>query len=364
MTMKQLKLRFSSRTDKGVHARGQVACIRVPISLFAGDQTNRPDGEPGADFLLQMRKGINNWLPVDISIQDVAVAMTNKHLSLKSPPLPFQRRPCFAFDPRQHVKLKQCSYTIRYLRQVKESTAIKGSPVSLLRHAMDPSCLWICPWTFPPEADTELLPSWCQRLTGTHDFSPFVHKDDRYVADTNAQGGDQCPRRILNPKNVMTLELLEWQICSEQPLLHSCILPDLSCGTVAANKTFREGENATQDSAGNHAWNAKIVTARVVAQAQGFRRSMVRNLVAFLVGVARDAIMPPHVASLWPMPVKVISSNDTTEKKTSHENMSGSPLATVQETSHDNCEEYESKVEMLYPTRKFAILQFIDFIAL
>lgn len=156
--------------------------------------------------------------------------------------------PCSdAFDPRAHCKLKQYSYTIKYRRLVQDTAA--GTPLSIcgagpngIRHALDPPCLWVVPWVLQDDVIQET----CNQLRGSHNFQAFVHKEDRLERD-----------------HVMTLEKFSF-----------CIV--------------KETEEA-----------APVVTAIFTAQATGFRRSMVRNLVGFCVDVARGSLrtIPPPVAA-------------------------------------------------------------------
>lgn len=143
-TAESLCLRASSRTDKGVHAKGQVIAVSFPQKL---------DLESW-----EIRKAINSRLPVDISVQSVQV--TNE-----------------SFDPRRHVTSKVYSYTIKY--RTKTTGSICTSGPHTLRHAHDPPNMWVIPW---PLQD-DLLESLLTNLTGEHDYTAFVHKSDRSTRD-------------------------------------------------------------------------------------------------------------------------------------------------------------------------------------
>ena len=86
-SLEELNLRVAGRTDKGVHARGQVVAIQLPLELEAW----------------KIQKGIHGRLPTDISIQRVIPLDPSKPL----------------FDPRQNTKRKQYSYTIKFQRRTK-----------------------------------------------------------------------------------------------------------------------------------------------------------------------------------------------------------------------------------------------------
>lgn len=89
-----LKVRFSSRTDSGVHARGQVLAVSLPQSLCSE--------------LWQLRKSINSRLPRDISVDDVTTCAET-------------------FEPRSHVVWKRYSYTLKYRRKVLKD----GEPLKI-----------------------------------------------------------------------------------------------------------------------------------------------------------------------------------------------------------------------------------------
>ena len=89
-----LKVRFSSRTDSGVHARGQVLAVSLPPSLC-------PE-------FWQLRKSINSRLPKDISVDDVSTCVET-------------------FEPRTDVLWKRYSYTLKYRRKVMKD----GEPLKI-----------------------------------------------------------------------------------------------------------------------------------------------------------------------------------------------------------------------------------------
>jgi tRNA pseudouridine(38-40) synthase len=166
---------------------------------------------------------INSRLPWDISVESV-------------------ERVDDSWDPRVNIRRKQYSYTIKYRRKLLRSQddgTRELSPVCRLgphsfRSAHDGPCVWHVPWAI----DDSQVPAICEFLMGAHDFSPFVHKDDR---------SKQSNQMILQK---MTFEIL----------------------------------NSTTNSTG-----APVATARFVVESVGFRRSMVRKLVGFCVDVCRGA---------------------------------------------------------------------------
>lgn len=128
-TPASLCLRAASRTDKGVHARGQVAVVTMQEQVAVE----------------AMRNALNARLPRDISIESVDTTDAD-------------------FDPRHQVQSKIYSYTLKYRRT--------SGPV---RHALDPPTMWVVPWALD---DTKLDAS-LEKLTGEHNYSAFVHKKER-----------------------------------------------------------------------------------------------------------------------------------------------------------------------------------------
>jgi tRNA pseudouridine38-40 synthase len=148
-------------------------------------------------------------------------------------------------DPRRDVKLKQYSYTIKYRRKIfvnSELLPICSSGPHTIRSALDPPTVWVCPWAL----EDSKLDDLSQKLTGEHDYSAFVNRKARR-----------------DKENILTVEKL---VC--EPI----------------NKTDEE---------------APVMTIRLVVEAKGFRRSMVRNLVGFIVDVCRGAVEESIFDELW-----------------------------------------------------------------
>lgn len=238
-----LRMRFAGRTDAGVHARGQVIAVDLPVTTAAsttastsvssisgdaGFNNHNPDEE-----LWRIRRSINSRLPVDISIESVEMA------------------PHDDFDPRKEATRKRYSYTLRYRRQAvldtghnpsspphgQQTTMLpicaEGGP-NLLRSAMDPmnGRCWIVPWTL----DDSKLEEYCTVLTGTHDFSAFVHKSSR-----------------------------------EQPSKHPRTIDILRMDVI---------RTLNQDG-------ADICDVRFTTEAKGFGRNQVRYMIGFLIDLCR-----------------------------------------------------------------------------
>jgi tRNA U38,U39,U40 pseudouridine synthase TruA len=113
------------------------------------------------------------------------------------------------------------------------------------------------PWAL----DDSILSQLCQTLQGTHDYSVFVHKKVRY-----------------DKSQVMTIDSIDFEIIKEEriPREHHPVSATLPCD----EKTLCSATAATA---------VHVVTARLVFRAQGFRRTMVRNLVGFCVDRCRGS---------------------------------------------------------------------------
>ena len=150
------------------------------------------------------------------------------------------------FDPRNHAINKHYSYTLKFRRKVcganGELLPICTSGPNCIRSGLDAKPLWISPWTL----DDSNLEKYCQQLTGTHDYSAFVQKRSRREKD-----------------NVLTVDKF---ICE------------------------RLAETSEE---------APVVTVRFHAEAKGFRRGMIRNLVGFVVDLCRGQISESTFTTIW-----------------------------------------------------------------
>ena len=242
LSRRELKTRFAGRTDGGVHARGQVVVVSLPPTIVVGNEADI-SGENEVEVEIErrwkIRKSINSRLPNDISIEDVSYCDN------------------VCFDPRLDAKSKQYSYSLRYRELVTVvSTAVgpgdgnekkihpiclKGGP-HLLRTALDSNRVWICPWAL----DDSKLKRYSEYLTGTHDYSAFVHKEARKTRN-----------------NQMTINRLNFK----RVKFRDDIVP--------------------------------IWEVRFVVEAKGFGRSQVRNMVGFLVDVCRGSFKDQELTPDW-----------------------------------------------------------------
>ena len=153
--------------------------------------------------------------------------------------------PCRSdIEPRQDSIKKRYSYTLRYRRKNNGSDgqpySICSSGIHTIRRAHDPTCLWICPWSL----EDSQLQVFCQALSGQHDFYAFVHKEERR-----------------KQSNCLHLQTFHYHVLDE-----------------------------TNEP-------APIVTIQFILEAKGFRRTMVRNLVGFVVDLCRGAV--PLLDLVW-----------------------------------------------------------------
>ena len=239
-SLDDLMFAFAGRTDKGVHALGQVVTCRIPLKVLTSTATTttkttttttRRQDPLVSSCLQDLMQGINSRLPVDISLSHIEGPL------LATPPL----------DPRHDAIGKQYSYTLKYHRArptSNDSGSDRGGGVHTMRNALlDSPCLWLVPW---PLCD-DIFPTLCQALSGTHDYTLFAHKE----------------ARDMYQHHILTVEL-QFQVIESS---HST-----NTGT-------------RRNGVGDEGFG-EVVTAKFWARSKGFRRTMVRNLVGFCVRMA------------------------------------------------------------------------------
>ena len=279
-SLAQLRVRGAGRTDKGVHATGQVVAFdyhsqqqviedTCDCACGGGKSDDAIDSTTGSitkkrkkekqrhqdtslfedasqsEELWQIRRAINSRLPKDIAVRSCRLL----------PPPPPGGRP---FEARHDVQNKRYTYRLRFHR--KQNVSVLGddglllreiiSPIcqsgpNTIRRAHDPSNLWICPWAL----DVELVEKVCNLLQGQHDFSSFVVKADRRIRDNN-------------------IDLRRFSVSFRD--------------AVDQDDVDDDGPNAAVDNACDVPCNATFTL-----EAGGFRRQMVRRLIGYVVDVAR-----------------------------------------------------------------------------
>ena len=274
-----LNMTFAGRTDKGVHANGQVCRVQLPplpLPLPPPPsnheiQTNTINTNTTTFYdyhCWKLRNDMNSRLPMDISVQ---------HVSL----LPLDT----TFDPRRDVMLKTYTYTVRYRRggggssscsddsndqhhqQLQQWIEQSGGPHSI-RSASDPYCLWIVPW--PMHQDDTILPRLCQQFMGTpRDFYYFIHRDDR----------DNSHRTTVHTIHEMSFDIIH-------------------TSTECISSPFHTSSSSSSAPTMMTMTTSEIVTGRFTFRAPGFRRAMIRNIVGYCMDACRPNMTVPDLESL------------------------------------------------------------------
>lgn len=127
----------ASRTDAGVHARGQAAHFDLPAEVAAA----RPEG-----WQAEWEAKVNSWLPADVRVRGLSDA-----------------------PPGFHATLSAAGKTYAYRLQVG---AAPPDPLErLYRHRIQPA------WADALQGDLGRLRAAASHFVGTHDFAYFARED-------------------------------------------------------------------------------------------------------------------------------------------------------------------------------------------
>jgi tRNA pseudouridine(38-40) synthase len=305
-SIQDIGLKFAGRTDKGVHANGQVCIIKLPneddedgnsdqesqaMSSYSNNKNANIYHDEESDRMnhfdykcWKLRNDMNSRLPIDISIQHISVLPLL--VSQQQVTTTFN---AVQFDPRRDVQLKKYTYTIRYRRRNNDSQPQQqllqsmidqyGGPHSI-RTASDSYCLWIVPWSLD---DTD-IPLLCQLFSGPirKNFYHFIHKADR-------DNPNKSTTQTINEMSYEIINTTTEYISNSSIQINTNVDDPTNC--INSTHTMSNHPSITMVT-------SDIVTGRFTFIAKSFRRTMIRNIVGFCIDACRQLPDTPSQESI------------------------------------------------------------------
>lgn len=288
LSLSTLRVRGAGRTDKGVHATHQVVAFDVPLSLVNNDngEASKYGNDRDGDIIISahalpllqesyrtlveydsttetkpfidqwmIRRALSTRLPTDIVIRSIRIWNGS-----------------MPFEARQNVACKTYIYRLRFRCRAPQPNAksmeaqtnlhpVCNAGPHLLRRLNDNNTVWLSPWPL----DKEKLVQACKPFVGRHDFCNFVHKAERKVGNSR-------------PSLIRRRERYQHSISNDAEDKNGEDKYLMSLFEFGVQ--FRREEDPDKTL-------PPILDATFSLKAKGFHRSQVRNLVGFVVDVAR-----------------------------------------------------------------------------
>ena len=244
----ELRVRGAGRTDKGVHATGQVVAFDY---YYCCEKKQKDDNyfecvlEDANLSEKAIARAINSFLPDDIVVRLGSVVP----------------RSLYPFEARQNIVLKRYIYLLHFLPSSLTGNFNYVGGRHSFRRAFGPEC-WDCPWTL----NLDTMQQTCRQLQGSHDFSRFVDKRERCKTDN-------------------VIELIKFE---------AELIKDNGIGAI------------TDDREASNTCAQREMMVRFTVEALGFKRGMVRYLVGYVVDTARGEIPTKYL----PLRGSIFSSLD------------------------------------------------------